>query len=121
MGELDLYPELEAAGSLLAVFRDVLGPEIHLEEMTAWPGRNVVVRGGSRSVDVTLGSAERVFLAQYWADKIHYAGSYTADLVAAAGAARDWVSGATTSAMTAAWPFARFGAWAEACERGEAI
>ncbi|WP_152603656.1 hypothetical protein [Amycolatopsis rifamycinica] len=32
-------------------------------------------------------------------------------------AARDWAAGATTAAMTARWPFAEFGAWAEACER----
>lgn len=116
-----LYPEVEAAGTLLAAFRDVLGPDVHLEEMPAWPGRNVVARGRDRSVDTVLGSEKRVFLLQFWARRIHYASGQTADLAAAAGAARDWVAGATPDAMRAAWPFARFGDCADACERGEGV
>jgi hypothetical protein len=114
------YPEAEAAGSLFAVVRDLLGPDVHVEEKQSWRGANALVRGGERSVDVTLAANERLFLLQFWARRVHYASGKTADLAAAAGAARDWVSGATTDAMTSAWPFAAFGEWAKACERGEA-
>ncbi|MET8845923.1 DUF6193 family natural product biosynthesis protein [Amycolatopsis sp. NPDC004625] len=119
--ETGWYPEIDAEGTLLAVFRSLLGPDVPLEELESWPGRNVVLRSPERSVDVSLGSAERVFLLQFWLRGAHVASGRTADLAAAAQAARDWAAGATTAAMSAGWPFAEFGAWAQACERGEGI
>ncbi|WP_410589435.1 DUF6193 family natural product biosynthesis protein [Amycolatopsis sp. lyj-23] len=119
--ETSWYPELEAEGTLLAVFRRLLCPDVPLEEMKSWPGRNVVLNRPDRSVNVTLGYTERRFLLQFWLRGAYVASGSTADLAAAAEAARDWAAGATTAEMTTAWPFTEFGAWARACERGEGI
>ncbi|MGV9294771.1 DUF6193 family natural product biosynthesis protein [Amycolatopsis sp. NPDC003676] len=121
-----LYPDIAEASSFqIALQRefDRAGHDLEARLLSSpgWRDVAAVVHDEDRSVDVGMGSEERVFALQFWASGVQLAHGSTADLAAVAESIRIWLSGVPVRQLNAACPFAEFSPWSEACERGEGI
>ncbi|MEU8421096.1 DUF6193 family natural product biosynthesis protein [Micromonospora sp. NPDC048835] len=120
-----LYPDVALAGSLVRTLQvefDQIAPFVQAlpEASPGWRFTGARVRDDDRIATVLMGSHERVFLVEFWAQGVCLARGETDDLPAVAAAIRTWQSGARVRALGSAWPFVTFGPLAEAHERGEA-
>jgi Family of unknown function (DUF6193) len=122
-----LYPDIAHASSLRLALKSAFDRAGHefdvlLPSAPAWRDVGAVVRNEGRSVDVVMGSQERVFTMDFRAPhSLCLASGSTSELAAVGGSIDLWLSGALVRDLNAVWPFVIFSPWAEACERGEGI
>jgi Family of unknown function (DUF6193) len=119
------YPDVAAAGSL----RNALQAElVHAgqaleaipERSPGWRYVGARVEDEQRQTSVLMGIQERVFLMEFWDQGVRMAWGNTDDLRAVTGAIVTWHAGSRVRDLGSAWPFVKFGPFAEAHERGEA-
>ncbi|MGI5245158.1 DUF6193 family natural product biosynthesis protein [Dactylosporangium sp. CA-139066] len=119
------YPDVAAAGDLRAALQhefDVAGVALRALHVSS-PGRlriGAEVRAADRRADVLLAPNRRIFLVSFWMRDVRMALGKAGELDDAAAAVATFLSGAGVRQLRAAWPFVRYGGFAEAFERGEA-
>ncbi|MFE3099225.1 DUF6193 family natural product biosynthesis protein [Nocardia tengchongensis] len=126
MLEWNLYPDIAAASSLQMALQgefDRTGHSLEVlrSQSPGWRDVGAVVSVKDRSIDVVMGSQERVFTVQFWAHEVYVAHGGTSQLAAVAESIRLWLSGTQLERLNAACPFVEFDPWSEAYERGEGI
>lgn len=117
------YPEVVAVGDARRAWQaefDRMGiPLRAFTRESVGPPRTACVENGELRADLLLSPWKRRFSLALRAGRSTLLQGHAADLVAAAGAARLWLSGARPGQVAAVWPFLGSVALAEARERGD--
>ncbi|WP_405062606.1 DUF6193 family natural product biosynthesis protein [Kribbella sp. NBC_01505] len=123
-GAAELYPDLVAAGSLVAALEQTAGGlGVELGEVRGPSSDTATVSGGAAgrgSYSVCLCAVERWVIVDGWSRGVCLIGGKTKDLQAVTQAAAAWRAGATLRELRDRCPFVSFSELSEAHERGPA-
>ncbi|GAB1818571.1 DUF6193 family natural product biosynthesis protein [Herbidospora sp. RD11066] len=122
----ELYPEVGAAGTLVAALQRALDEAGHPltvvhESAPGWRQTAAQLTDGNRSVSTHLAIKERAFLLSFWERNVQMAHGITTDLADVAGATATWQSGARVADLASAWPFVGYDPMSEAYESGDPV
>jgi hypothetical protein len=124
--DLELYPDLAAAGGLHAAVEQV-SVELGLDQVEIWSGEepSKAAAAGSATnrepLSIYLGSLERWFIVSGWSRGVELVRGATKDLHEVVKAAAAWSAGGSLHDLRELCPFLTFGELAEAHERGPAV
>jgi hypothetical protein len=122
----ELYPDVEAAGSLAEAVQAALAALGSDLQVTGWPHASsqpfayARAEVGGRFCQIKLAKNERVFLSDFWDQGVCLAHAQSQSLGEIAGAISYWIAGGPHAPLAGALPCLQFNAQAQVHEAGAA-